>query len=424
MPYTIYKSDGTAVTVPDNSIDVAFYNPTGGSTGNGLGTQLVGRNAINYGAPIAQNFLQMTENFASNVVPSDTTSLQGQLWFEKTSNTTGNLYVRMTNNNSGGILNWSQLLTSTSGNAVTASQLLNARTISATGDATWSVSFNGSANVSGALTLSNTGATAGTYGSSSLIPVVTVDSKGRVTSISSVAVSSSGSVTSVAASGSQGVTVSGSPITSSGTLAIGLGAITPTSVTCSTGPITCTAGSVISGNSGTTGTAQLNVGTGSASGLVSFFSAAGTRQGYIGASTTTAALDAGTIPYVAASHAFTGAITATGNVTAYASDARLKTNVKVIDNAIDKVMSINGYTYQWDSAKCDELGFIPSSFVEHGLLAQEVETIMPDVVAPAPFNSEYKTIRYERIVSLLVAALKEQQQEIETLKAQVAGLLK
>lgn len=415
MPYTIYKSDGTAVTVPDNSIDVAFYNPTGGSTGNGLGTQLVGRNAINYGAPIAQNFLQMTENFASNTVPSDTTSLQGQLWFNKTSNTNGNLYVRLTNNNSGGILNWTQVLTSASGNAVTASQLQTARTISMTGDGTWSVSFDGSANVTGALTLSNTGATAGTYGSSTLIPVVTVNAKGRVTSISSVAVSSSGSVTSVAVSGSDGIGVSGSPITSSGTIALSLGAITPNSVT-------CTAGVLTSGNAGTTGLTTVNPGSGSASGRIGFYSAGNVRQGYVGNSTTTASADTGTIRYVAGTHAFTGDITATGNITAYASDARLKKNITVIPDALNKVKSLNGYFYEWDLEKCNPLAFSPTRTSEHGLLAQEVELVMPDVVAPAPFNPEYKTIRYDRIVALLVAAMKEQQQQIEDLKALVQTL--
>jgi hypothetical protein len=61
------------------------------------------------------------------------------------------------------------------GNAATASALATARTIAASGDATWSVSFNGSADVSAALTLANSGVTAGTYKS------VTVDAKGRVT---------------------------------------------------------------------------------------------------------------------------------------------------------------------------------------------------------------------------------------------------
>jgi len=113
MSYTIYKSDGTAVTVPDNTIDAAYYNPTGGSTGNGLGTQLIGRNAISYGAPVAQNFLQMTENFASATVPSDVTSLQGQLWFEKTSPTAGNLHVRISGATTGGIANWNKLAIAT-----------------------------------------------------------------------------------------------------------------------------------------------------------------------------------------------------------------------------------------------------------------------------------------------------------------------
>ncbi len=61
----------------------------------------------------------------------------------------------------------------TTGSAAT---LTTARTISITGDATWTTSFNGSANVTGALTLANSGVTAGTY------PKVTVDAKGRVTS--------------------------------------------------------------------------------------------------------------------------------------------------------------------------------------------------------------------------------------------------
>jgi len=67
MAYNIHLSDGTPVTIPDNAIDTSYYNPTGGSTGNGLGIQLPGRNAINYGAATAQNFLQLTENFCSSI---------------------------------------------------------------------------------------------------------------------------------------------------------------------------------------------------------------------------------------------------------------------------------------------------------------------------------------------------------------------
>ena len=78
-----------------------------------------------------------------------------------------------------------------SGNATSATKLQTARTISATGDATWSVSFNGSANASGTLTLASTGVGAGSVGpsanaspalgSSFTVPYITVDAKGRVT---------------------------------------------------------------------------------------------------------------------------------------------------------------------------------------------------------------------------------------------------
>ena len=86
---------------------------------------------------------------------------------------------------------------------------------------------------SGTLTfaLANTTVTPATYGSSTTIPVFTVDAKGRITGVTNTAVSAaSGTVTSVAATGSNGITVAGSPITSAGTLAFSLGNITPTGI--------------------------------------------------------------------------------------------------------------------------------------------------------------------------------------------------
>ena len=70
------------------------------------------------------------------------------------------------------------------GTANAANVLSTARTIAASGDATWSVSFDGSANVSSALTLANTGVTATTYGTSTSVPTIAVDGKGRITSAS------------------------------------------------------------------------------------------------------------------------------------------------------------------------------------------------------------------------------------------------
>lgn len=65
----------------------------------------------------------------------------------------------------------------------TASQLTTARTLSTTGDVTLSFSFNGSANVSSTATLSNVNSNVGTYGGIKTIPIVTVDSKGRITGV-------------------------------------------------------------------------------------------------------------------------------------------------------------------------------------------------------------------------------------------------
>jgi phage-related tail fiber protein len=78
-----------------------------------------------------------------------------------------------------------------SGNASTATTLATSRSISATGDATWTINFDGSANATGALTLAASGVTAGSYGSATAVPVITVDAKGRVTAVSTSSISSS-----------------------------------------------------------------------------------------------------------------------------------------------------------------------------------------------------------------------------------------
>jgi hypothetical protein len=150
MSYTIYKANGTPITVADNTLDNNFYNTTGGggvSPGHGLGVQLVGRNTINYGGPIAQNFLQLTENFASTSAffPSDTTALQGQLWFNQSDTS---LYVRTTANTSGGIANWSKLVTS---DAAGDSTVENDLTVGANADITGDINVGGNGSITGNL---------------------------------------------------------------------------------------------------------------------------------------------------------------------------------------------------------------------------------------------------------------------------------
>ncbi len=118
--------------------------------------------------------------------------------------------------------------------------------------------------------------------------------------------------------------------------------------------------------------------------------------------------------------AVTGNITATGEITAYYSDGRLKTNLAPIEGALSKVMAINGYTY--DSNEVAESLGLPKHMDQIGLLAQEVEAVLPELVTQSALEG-YKTIRYDKVVSVLVNAIKEQQAQIEELQAAVKKTL-
>jgi phage-related tail fiber protein len=83
------------------------------------------------------------------------------------------------------------------GTATNATVLATSRTFALSGDATGSSSFDGSANATIPVVLANSGVTAGTYGNASLIPTFTVDAKGRVTNVQTVAISYPALVTSV-----------------------------------------------------------------------------------------------------------------------------------------------------------------------------------------------------------------------------------
>lgn len=165
----------------------------------------------------------------------------------------------------------------------------------------------------------------------------------------------SGTVTSVAVSGSN-ITVTGSPITSSGTISVSI----PQAV--------ATTSSVQFGSFG--------VGT----------AASGT----------------------------TGEIRATNNVTAYYSDDRLKTRLGNIENALDKVKTLDAFYYEANQTAQD-LGYEPVR--EVGISAQQVQAVMAETVAPAPIDDKYLTVRYERLVPLLIAAIKELEAKVAVLEA-------
>ena len=108
----------------------------------------------------------------------------------------------------------------------------------------------------------------------------------------------------------------------------------------------------------------------------------------------------------------TGSLTASGNVTAY-SDARLKTNVNTIDNALDIVDELRGVRFDWKESG------------EHsiGVIAQEVEEVLPEVVldvtstdSETKVKNTVKTVDYGKMVGVLINAIKELKAEVEELK--------
>ena len=106
-----------------------------------------------------------------------------------------------------------------------------------------------------------------------------------------------------------------------------------------------------------------------------------------------------------------GTIKATGDVTAFhSSDERLKDNVTPIESAIDKINQIGGYEFDWNSDS-------EHSGHDVGVIAQEIEKVLPEVVTTR--ENGFKAVRYEKIVALLIQALKEQQSQIDDLTSRL-----
>lgn len=121
-----------------------------------------------------------------------------------------------------------------------------------------------------------------------------------------------------------------------------------------------------------------------------------------------------------------GGIRAQGEITAGFSDERLKENIETITSALEKVITLRGVTYT-PNTLAESFGFIKEKQV--GVLAQEVQQVLPEAVKSAPFdimlfeNSQisrsgenYLTVQYEKIVPLLIEAIKELNNEIKQLK--------
>src|SRR5210317_1268931 len=117
-----------------------------------------------------------------------------------------------------------------------------------------------------------------------------------------------------------------------------------------------------------------------------------------------------------------GRIDASNDIVAYSSsDRRWKENIKPIDNALNKILKIGGYEFDWKELSEEERK------TQHGneghdigVIAQEVEEVLPEVVTTR--ENGFKGVKYDKMVALLIEGMKEQQSQIEELKSEISKL--
>lgn len=341
--------------------------------------------------------------------------------------------------------------------------------------------------------LSATGVAAGTYGSSTVIPRITVNSKGRITAIENSGNSTgpqgpqgiqgstgvqgaTGPTGPTGATGSQGATGPTGPIGQTGFQgyqgnqgnqgiqgAVGVtgpqglqgrqglqgstgvtGPNGPTGPQGSTGaPSTAvgpqgpTGAQGSAGATGATGAAstvpgpqgpQGRQGANGANGAQGFqgFTGSTGPQGSAGGFTTGSYAQVASLGVNTAAGSL-GEIRATGDIIAYYSDGRLKTILSTIENPIDKIKKIKG-VYYTPNEVAKSFGFQDTK-VKVGVIAQDIKAVLPEIVCPAPFDEakygisksgeEYMTVQYDKLVPLLIEAIKEQQLQIEEIQSKL-----
>ena len=114
-----------------------------------------------------------------------------------------------------------------------------------------------------------------------------------------------------------------------------------------------------------------------------------------------------------------GDIIASGNITAYGSpsDINLKENIENIPNALERLLTLNGVTFNYkkDGSRST------------GVIAQEVEKVLPEVIYNATdveATETFKAVRYGNMVGLLIEAIKEQQTHINNMQLEINSLKK
>jgi hypothetical protein len=121
-------------------------------------------------------------------------------------------------------------------------------------------------------------------------------------------------------------------------------------------------------------------------------------------------------------------ITSTGNVLASGfvntSDLRFKEDITPIDNALDKITQLNGVYFKWNEEYRERLKRSDSDARQVGLVAQQVREVIPEIVAKMHDQEagDYLAVDYNRLVPVLIQAIKEQQRIIAQLAVRVTNL--
>ena len=123
-----------------------------------------------------------------------------------------------------------------------------------------------------------------------------------------------------------------------------------------------------------------------------------------------------------------GKIASTNNIIAYVSDKRLKEDLKIIDNPIDKIKSLEGITFTWNDKSVNNR----RGERDVGLIAQDVQKVLPeaielfqhdkDEVKNGALGGDLLNIQYQKLTALLIEGIKEQQEQIEFLQERVTTL--
>jgi hypothetical protein len=297
--------------------------------------------------------------------------------------------------------------------------------------------------------LSNAGVNTGAFGSASVVPAITVDAKGRVTAVTATSIAiAAGAVSGLAASATTDTTsatnistgtLNTARLADSGATAGTYGSASSVAqvivdakgrVTSASSVAIAIAAGAVSGKVSSAATADSAVFATSA-GTASLASTLTVTYNNITNANYQVLLGSGTTIYGSGGlyhNPSTNNLFVNGSVSSGASDKRLKENIKTIENSLYKISQISGVTYDWNK-NTKNLGFVPFLETETGVIAQEIQKVIPDAVTIAPFDmssdgisksgENYLTVNYQKIIPLLIEAIKELKVEVETLKTQI-----